>query len=109
MQESFEAAGIHVGSAASSASLIGAIKHSCRVEPQIACHYGTADLQEVSRLVITHLSDRRTTSVAMYAQLETSLSGGQQPAVGCWHDISKKMILWCSGSCMIANIEHYSH
>ena len=48
LQESLAAAGIHPGSRASAQNYIAAIKQGCGVEPQLACHYRTADLQEVS-------------------------------------------------------------
>lgn len=48
LQESLAAADIHPGSHASAQDFIAAIKQGCGVEPQLACHYRTADLQEVS-------------------------------------------------------------
>ena len=47
LQESLAAAGITPGGSAPAAHFISAIKQGCGVSPQLACHYGSSDAEEV--------------------------------------------------------------
>jgi len=47
VQESLAAAGITPGGKAPASDFIAAIKQGCGVSPQLACHYGSSDAEEV--------------------------------------------------------------
>ena len=47
-QDSLAAANIQPGSRAPAQDYVSAIQQGCGVQPQVACHYKTSDLQEVN-------------------------------------------------------------
>ncbi len=69
MQESLAAAGITPGGKAPASDFIAAIKQGCGVSPQLACHYGSSDAEEVG------IPDCITHHLLQFRRLET-----EQPA-----------------------------
>lgn len=47
MQDALAAAGIAPGDSAPASDFIAAVKQGCGFSPQLACHYGSSDAEEV--------------------------------------------------------------
>ena len=72
VQESLKAAGIPPGHTAPAGDFLAAVKQGCGVSPQIACHPGSSDLEEVQRHEMLPASNQNLPTLAFIGAVGTS-------------------------------------
>ena len=94
LQGSLGAAGIAPGGSAAAEDYIAAIKQGCGVSPQVACHYGSSDLEEV-------LQDCAHVAPQLQAQLlQDAISAFGTLLLWCLPMLSVAMPISCESRCM---------